>query len=130
MSSRPKQAEPRPAPRFYLITPPVADPQAFAGELTQALGAVDVAAVLLRLADGDERSLINHVKALAAPVQDQGVALLLDGHAELVSRSGADGAHLSGLDNFSAALEALKPDRIAGAGALASRHDAMAAAES
>ena len=50
----------------------------------------------------------------------------IDGHADLVARAGADGAHLTGIEAFSAALEQLKPDRIVGAGGLATRHDAMA----
>jgi thiamine-phosphate pyrophosphorylase len=129
MASRPKQAEPRPAPRLYLITPPVTDASRFAAELTAALDAADIAAVLVRLADGDERSLINQVKALAPAVQDKGAALLLDGHPDLVARGGADGAHLAGIETFNAALEQLKPERIAGIGGLTSRHDAMVAAE-
>jgi thiamine-phosphate pyrophosphorylase len=129
MAPRPKKAEPRPAPRLYLITPPVADSSAFASELTAALAAGDIAAVLLRSAATDERSLINCAKALCPVVQDTGAALLLDGHAELVARAGADGAHVTGIDAFSAARDRLKPDRIAGAGGLASRHDAMTAAE-
>ena len=129
MASRPKQAEPRPAPRLYLVTPPVADTGDFAAELKHALGAAEPAAVLLRLADGDERSLINRVKAIAPAVQDNGAAILLDGHPGIVARSGADGAHLTGIDDFTVALAQLKPERIAGVGALASRHDAMTAAE-
>src|ERR1700688_1498287 len=97
MSTRPKKAEPRPAPRLYLITPPVAETGAFASTLAEALSAGAVAAVLLRLADGDERSLINCVKALGPFVQDKGAALLLDGHVDLIARAGADGAHLTGL---------------------------------
>ena len=85
--------------------------------------------MLLRLADADERTQINRVKALAPIVQDKGVALLLDGHANLVARSGADGAHLTGIEAMNAAIEALKPDWIAGVGGLASRHDAMLAGE-
>ncbi len=118
-----------PSPRLYLITPPVADPAAFAPQLEAALGAGDVAAVLLRLADADERTLINRAKTLAGVVQRRDVALLLDGHADIVARAGADGAHLSGTEAFAAALALLKPDRIAGAGGLLSRHDAMLAAE-
>ncbi len=129
MTTRPKKAEPRPAPRLYLVTPPVADAAAFSTQLAQALGAGDVAAVLVRLADGDERNLINRVKTLCPVVQDTGAALLLDGHVDLVARAAADGAHLTGLDAFTAAIERLKPDRIAGVGGLASRHDAMVAAE-
>ena len=50
MASRPKQAAPRPAPRLYLATPRLADPSGFVRQLTVALDAGDVAAVLLRLA--------------------------------------------------------------------------------
>ena len=128
-ASRPKQADPRPAPRLYLVTPPVADAQAFSESLAAALGAGDVAAVLLRLAEADERTQINCAKALSSVVQDKGAALLLDGHADLVARSGADGAHLTGIDGFTAALEQLKPERIMGVGGLITRHDAMTAAE-
>jgi thiamine-phosphate pyrophosphorylase len=129
MAQRAERAEPRPPPRLYLIAPPVADANAFAAPLAAALAAGDVAAVLLRLAEVDERSLINRVKTLCPPVQDKGAALLIDGRADLVARAGADGAHLTGIAAFTDALEALRPDRIAGCGGLATRHDAMVAAE-
>ena len=129
MASRPKQAEPRPQPRLMLFTPVVSDPVTFAGILADALDAADVAAVVLRLATDDERSLINRIKALAPACQQRNVALLIDGHADLVARGGADGAHLTGVETFGAALERLKPERIAGCGGLAKRHDAMLAAE-
>ncbi len=128
-TSRPKQADPRPAPRLYLVTSPIAEAQAFSLALAVALGVGDVAAVLLRLAEADERTQINRAKALAPIVQDKGAALLLGGHADLVARAGADGAHLTGMAAFSAALEQLKPERIVGVGGLATRHDAMVAAE-
>lgn len=129
MAQRPKNPEPRSQPRLYLVTPPLKDAAGFAGTLELALAAGDVAAVLVRLRDADERSQINCIKALAAPIQNAGAALLIDGHANLVARSGADGAHLTGIEDFAGALEILKPDWIAGAAGLASRHDAMAAAE-
>jgi thiamine-phosphate pyrophosphorylase len=129
MASRPKQATPRPAPRLYLVTPQIADPSAFSPHLDAALAGGDVAAILLRLADSDERTLINRAKALAAPVQNKGCALLLDGRAELVARAGADGAHLTGITAFTDAIDQLKPERIAGVGGVATRHDAMIAAE-
>jgi thiamine-phosphate pyrophosphorylase len=90
--------------------------------------AADVAAVLLRLQDADERTLINRVKAAAPAVQAAGAALLLDGRPGIVARSGADGAHLTGAEGL-AALPSLKPAFIAGAGGVHSRHDAMVAAE-
>lgn len=129
MASRPKQAEPRPQPRLYLVTPLLADAAAFADRLATAMAAGDVAAVLLRLEDADERTLINRAKQLAPIVQQRDAALLIDGHADLVARAGADGAHLTGIADFSAALATLKPERIAGCGGLETRHDAMVAAE-
>ncbi len=118
-----------PHQRLYLFTPRLDDTESFAAALEAALDAGDVAAVLLRLADSDERTLINRAKAIAAVVQRRDVALLLDGHTEIVGRVGADGAHLTGIEAFAAALATLKPERIAGAGGLTSRHDAMLAGE-
>jgi thiamine-phosphate pyrophosphorylase len=127
---RPQPAEvKRPAPRLYLVTPFVEDAAAFAGALDAALGAADVAAVLLRLHTSDERTLINRVKSLAPVAQRAGAALVLDGHAGIAARAGADGAHLTGIEAFTAASPTLKPERIAGCGGLKTRHDAMLAAE-
>jgi len=127
---------PSPAPRgrkilqrLYLVTPPVADAAEFATALEPALSSGDVAAVLLRLAEGGERTLIERVKIITAVVQPREIALVVDGHADVVARAGADGAHLSGIATFAAALALLKPDRIAGVGGLRSRHDAMLAGE-
>jgi thiamine-phosphate pyrophosphorylase len=124
-----KNPPPRPVARVYLATPPLAEAPDFEDKLSEALGAADIAAVLLRLAPGEDRGLIKRVKALAPLVQQRGAALLLDGHVEIVARAGADGAHATGIDAMREALHALKPDRIVGAGGLASRHDAMTAGE-
>lgn len=124
-----KPVPPRPAPRLYLATPPVADPAQIAPQLPALLAAADVAAVLLRLTPSDERGIIQRTKALAAVVQKSGAALLLDGHYEQVARSGADGANVSGAEAMQEALPTLKPDRILGVGGLATRHDAMVAGE-
>ncbi|MDO8875271.1 MAG: thiamine phosphate synthase [Pseudolabrys sp.] len=129
MAQRPKNAEPRPQPRLYLMTPALDDADVFALTLEPALKAGDVACVLLRLAAGDERSQINRIKAIASLVQQHNAALLVDGHGELIARSGADGAHLTGIDAITQGLGKLKPDWIVGAGGLELRHDAMAAAE-
>ncbi len=127
MASKP--VPPRPAPRLYLATPIVGDPSPLIASLPALLAGADVAAVLLRLAHTDDRTLINRIKALAPIVQDSGAALLLDGRVELVARAGADGAHLNGIEALGEALPSLKPDRIAGVGGLATRHDSMAAGE-
>jgi thiamine-phosphate pyrophosphorylase len=119
----------RPSPRLYLVTPRLGDLASFARDIGAALQAGDIAAALLRLEPTDERTMINRAKAVAAIVQRTDTALLLDGHPELAARAGADGAHLTGIETLNAALSTLKPDRIAGAGGLHSRHDAMLAGE-
>jgi len=124
-----KPAPPRPLPRLYLATPVVDDPSLLIASLPGLLAGADVAAVLLRLQATDQRSMITRIKALAPPIQNAGAALLLDGHVELVARAGADGAHLAGIAALEQALPSLKPDRIAGVGALATRHDSMVAGE-
>jgi thiamine-phosphate pyrophosphorylase len=116
-------------PRLYLATPVVDDPKSLIASLPGLLSGVDVAAVLVRLKMADQRGMIASVKALAGPIQNAGAALLLDGHVELVARSGADGAHLTGIAALEEALPSLKPDRIAGVGSLATRHDSMSAGE-
>jgi thiamine-phosphate pyrophosphorylase len=124
-----KPVPPRPLPRLYLATPPVDDPQGLLGLLPKLLAETDIAAVLLRLKPADPRTLLSRIKVLAPLIQDRGAALLLDGHADLVARAGADGAHLVGLEAFEEVLPTLKPDRIAGLGGLVTRHDSMTAAE-
>jgi len=116
-------------PRLYLATPVVDDPALLMASLPGLLAAADVAAVLLRLKPTDQRTMISRIKTLAPVIQDGGAALLLDGHVELVARAGADGAHLTGIEAMEDAMPTLKPDRIAGVGGLATRHDSMAAGE-
>jgi thiamine-phosphate pyrophosphorylase len=118
-----------PRQRLYLVTPAISEPEPFADKLEAALGAGDIAAVLLRLAEDGERSLIERTRRIAALVQPRDVALVVDNRPEIVARAGADGAHLTGVTKFAAALSLLKPERIAGAGGLRSRHDAMLAGE-
>jgi thiamine-phosphate pyrophosphorylase len=116
-------------PRLYLATPVVDDPSSLAASLPGLLAGADVAAVLVRLTPSDPRSMISRVKALAPAIQNAGAALLLDNQVEIVARAGADGAHVSGIKALEEALPTLKPDRIAGVGGLATRHDSMTAGE-
>lgn len=127
MASKP--APPRPAPRLYLATPFLDDPSSLVTRLPGLLAGADIAAVLVRLNVTDQRTMIARIKALAPAVQNAGAALLLGGHVELVARAGADGAHLSGIAALEEALPSLKPDRIAGVGGLATRHESMLAGE-
>jgi thiamine-phosphate pyrophosphorylase len=121
---------PRPRPRIYVIAGIERDTSVLAHALGPASAAADIAAVLLQTPPGrPDADIATAVKALAPAVQGRGAALLLGGRPDLVASAGADGAHLDGSAALQAALPRLKPDRIAGAGGLTARHDAMLAAE-
>jgi thiamine-phosphate pyrophosphorylase len=129
MASSKSPSSPQLAPRLYLATPTLVDTAAFAALLPPLLAEFNIAALLLRLQDADERTLTSRIKALAGPVQTAGTALLVDRHHNLVARAGADGAHVSGLREMEEAAS-LQPQRILGVGQLHTRHDAMLAGES
>jgi len=114
-----------------LITPRVADPAAFRPLLDAALGAARVDSVHLRLAISDEHDARRIIQALGPVVQDRGAALIIDPPADWreVARWGADGVHVGDPDQLKDALQALKPDRIVGAGGLRSKDAAMEAGE-
>jgi thiamine-phosphate pyrophosphorylase len=122
----------KPASRFYLLTPPIAedDVRAFGALLGEVLSAADVACVLARVAPGSEgaaKSIIVRLSAIAAETE---AALLVDGDPRLALQAAADGAHIHGAGReLSAAIADLKPDRIVGAGLLRSRDEAMRAGE-
>src|SRR5215212_8791884 len=98
VSAKSKSVPARPAPRLYLATPVVEDPSSIAAMLSELLANTDVAAVLVRLAQTDERTMTERAKVLARSIQSANVAFLLEGQSNLVARAGADGAHLTGID--------------------------------
>lgn len=118
------------APRLYLIMPPVTDIAAAAPMLEEALEIADVACVLVRAPALEDAAVKRVLRALAAIAAAGDAALLLDGDPKLAARAGADGVHVRGAgEPLRDALDSLKPERIVGAGALASRDDAMEAGE-
>lgn len=119
----------RPPVRLYLVAEATGPGPVRTEQLASALAGADIAAVLLRIEFAAECDMIATVKQFASTVQAAGAALLVADYPDIVARSGADGAHLSGIAAVNAALPALKPSRIVGAGGLRSRHDAMLAAE-
>jgi thiamine-phosphate pyrophosphorylase len=123
-----------PTARLYLLSPLITDPAAFTPRLAEACTVGGVAAVLLRLATADERTLVNHVKALAPAAQDNGVAALIAAQGEVDAaavavRGGADGVHTTAGAEEVRRLRARMKDRIVGVGNLRSKHDAMEAGE-
>ena len=119
-----------PASRLYLITPVLED-ASFAPRLAEACATGAIAAVLLRLAAADERTLTNLVKALASAVQENGAALIItaEGKADLATiaaRGGADGVHVSGDPAQMRELrDRLKDGRAIGAGQIRTKDEAM-----
>lgn len=128
-------------PRLALLTPyglGTSEAEATARALDAACAAGDVAAVILRLAASDERSLVALVKRLAPPAQERGAAVLVcvpgftGDIVSVAARGGADGVHLDRADED--ALRdlrgRLRDGRILGTGGvLGSRNAAMVAGE-
>lgn len=119
------------AARLYLITPVLED-ASFAPQLSEACATGAVAAVLLRLAPADERTLTNQVKALAPAAQEHGAAVIVTAEAKsdlatVAARGGADGVHVNGADPaiVREMRDRLKSERALGVGAIRTKDDAM-----
>ena len=116
--------------QLFLISPEIKKPEAFRPALEAALTGGAAAALLLRFA-GAGGAADKSARPLIALAQARGAAVLLEAGDDprLAAHAGADGLHVNDPANLRACLETLKPERIAGAGRLKSRHDAMEAAE-
>ncbi len=121
---------------LFLIGPLLGeDAGSFAPALEAACAGGGVAALLLRLAAADERTLVNRIKALAPLAQAHGTAVLVElagvhDPAALAIRGGADGLHATGEADWRDLRGRLKDGRSLGIGGLRSRDDAMEAGES
>lgn len=117
-------------PDLFLITPPDADTADFAALLRRILASTEVSAMLLRRGERDEAAYRSFVREIAPIGQQAGSAVLIEGEPGLARALGVDGLHAGGTDGeLKAALGALKPDLIVGAGGAASRHAAMSKGE-
>ena len=120
-----------PSPGLYLVTPVLTEAEPFLPTLREALASAAIASLLLRLGPLEDAQAARLVRAVAEPAQAKGVALLIDGSPALALEAGADGAHVGGVGApLKDAIERLSPRYIVGAGALATRDDAMTAGES
>lgn len=117
--------------RIYLVTPRIADhAQAarLALQLTDAAATADIACVLLRCREDADKQLVRAAADRLRPAAgERDIALLLDGRADLVRASGADGVHLACVADYADARRHVG-DGIVGVGC-ASRHDAMSLAD-
>lgn len=123
-----------PTCRLYLMTPPDLTDQAtlagFLPRLEAALGAGDVACVLLRSAGLPGLAAERAARALSPLVQARDVALLVEDQPEVARASGCDGVHLSGEGaGLDTARRILGPEAIVGVACGLSRHAAMDAGE-
>ena len=122
---------PRPPCQLYLITPPVlADLEAFASLLEQALSAGEVAALQIRLKEASDDQIKAAVTQLAPIAQAYGVAVILNDRPDLAKATGCDGVHVGQDDApVAEARRIMGPDAMIGATCHDSRHLAMEAAE-
>jgi thiamine-phosphate pyrophosphorylase len=118
------------ATSLYLIAPPDAATPTLAATLRAMLAAAPVAALLLRRGTRSDSAYADFVAAIAPLAQGAGCAVLIDGEPALARRLGVDGLHVeSSPMTVKAAIAALKPTLIVGAGGVATRHDAMTLGE-
>ena len=122
---------PRPPCQLYLITPPeIADLEAFAGLLEQALAVGEVAALQIRLKGASDDQIRTAVARLAPIAQAHGVAVILNDRPDLARATGCDGVHVGQEDApVAEARRIMGPDAMIGATCHDSRHLGMEAAE-
>ena len=117
--------------RLYLITPPqIADLDAFAQSLEQALDAGDVACVQLRLKDVDDAAIERAVKRLMPVCHRDDVAFILNDRPDLAHALRCDGVHVGPDDmSYAEARRIVGNDATVGVTCRDSRHLAMELAE-
>jgi thiamine-phosphate pyrophosphorylase len=87
----------RPPVRLYLVAEAAGPAPVRADKLASLFAVADIAAVLLRIGFAAERDMIATVKQFVPAAQAAEAALLVADYPDIVARSGADGAHLSGM---------------------------------
>jgi len=95
-----------------------------------ALAGGDVASLIVAVDPADPGALQRLCEEVVPIAAARGVASLVHNDTRIVGRTGADGVHVdSSATDLAAAIAALRPKKIVGAGGLRSRDDAMAAGE-
>lgn len=119
------------APQLYLITPADPDLSQFPRQLMAVLTGPEIAALLVRRGTLSDEAYGQLAERLVQIGQAAGAAVLLEDDVALAQAVGADGIHVTtgGAKAIRAAVAALKPDGIVGAGNVRSRHDAMSFGE-
>ena len=116
--------------RLCLVTPPSADPATFGRLLGDALAGGDVASLIITGAPADSAALQRLAEVCIPIARARGVASFIHNDTRVVGRADADGVHIyTGATDVAAAVTALRPKRMVGAGGATSRHEAMTLGE-
>ena len=131
------------SPEIYLATPLVdsgSEPAVLCAQLRHILPLMPCAALRIRLAIADERSLTRLLKPFCAIAHEAGIAAILDVDAapdlldgldlaQIAARGGADGLHLRDLPAARDAVTRFAGERMVGLANPRTRHEAMEAGE-
>ncbi|MDB5622697.1 MAG: thiamine phosphate synthase [Devosia sp.] len=118
------------APQLLLVSPAAATPELAPAALMSVLSAAPIAALLVRRGQRSDADYAALATSLINIGQGAGCAVLLENDWALAKRLGADGVHVTGDEAaVRAAIKALKPQLIVGAGPVSTRHDAMTRGE-
>lgn len=112
--------------RLVLIVPEGAGDADLAKQLEQALGAGDVASVILPQYGMDDSLFQKRAEILVPMIQEAGAAALIAGDSRVAGRVKADGLHFAGsAEELAETIEKFSPKMIVGAGGAADRHAAL-----
>lgn len=112
--------------RIVLIAPAGEERSAFAARLKAAIGAGDVASLIIPANGLAEADFQSFAEAAVPIAQEAGVAAIIAEDTRIAGRTRADGVHVEGGKTVLAeAVENLQPKLIVGAGGAKTRDDAL-----
>jgi thiamine-phosphate pyrophosphorylase len=112
--------------RLVLILPPAEDIEKQAQQLEEALGAGDVATVILPQYGRDDQQFQSAAERIVPIAQAHGAAALIAGDSRTAGRAKADGLHFEGsIEDLRDSLAKHTPKMIVGAGGASERHKAL-----
>jgi thiamine-phosphate pyrophosphorylase len=117
--------------RLCLVTPPAYEVEAFAARLGDALAGGDVASLIITAPNTTDGASLQKAAERFVPIAAaHNVAALVHNDTRVAARAQADGVHIdAGITDVETALAALRGKKIVGAGAGASRHEALEAGD-
>jgi thiamine-phosphate pyrophosphorylase len=119
-------SEPENRCRLVLIVPDMADADARAKIVADALRGGDVASVIVPQYGLDDGTFQKHAEKLVPLIQEAGAAALIAGDSRVAGRAKADGLHLTGnAQELSDAIDRHAPKLIVGGGNATDRHTAL-----